>query len=125
MKARSFKVFATALLLTGMMVSTSFATDFVSASVNKTRSTGGDVEVQLNYTPGTTSGTCEWGSDVVSGTNTNYWFAGPTGMDDQILAIALTALSLGKDVRVGVETCPSGTGTSTVLGVFSSIGLEQ
>ena len=33
----------------------------------------------------------------------NQWFAAPTGSDDQALATALTAMSLGKNIRVGYD----------------------
>jgi len=92
------------------------ATDFVSGNVFRTRSVNGTASVMLQYVSG--SG-CTWGNN---GTNTNIWFTGPGGMDDQTLAIALTAISLQKTVRVGVEQCPT---ENNQTGTFSSLGLDN
>jgi hypothetical protein len=116
MKAKSLKVVTAAIFLSCVMVSSSFATSFVSAWVNRAKTTDGTVTVMLRYDSG--SG-CTWGT---GGTNTNIWFDGTANMDDQALAVALTAISLGKTVRVGVEQCPTST---TQAGTFSSIGLDQ
>ncbi len=94
------------------------ATSWVSAWVNRSSTTNGTVQVMLRYDSGTG---CSWGSSV--GNATNVWFALPTAMNDQALAVALTAISLGKTVRVGIETCPDTT--TSLGGTISSIGLDQ
>jgi len=94
------------------------ATSWITASVNRTSTTNGTVQVMLRYDSGDG---CTWGGSV--GNATNVWFALPTAMNDQALAVALTAISLGKTVRVGVETCPDTT--TSLGGTISSIGLDQ
>ena len=92
------------------------ATSFVSATVNRTRTVNGLVSVMLRYVSG--SG-CSWGAGARPD---NVWFTVPSAMNDQALAVSLTAISLGKTVRVGIEQCPT---TSDETGTVSSIGLDN
>ena len=117
MKMKAMVVGALSVGLVLGTISLASATSWISAWVNRTSSTNGTVQVMLRYDSG--SG-CEWGSS--QGTSTNIWFTLPTAMNDQALAVALTAISLGKTVRVGVETCPT---ASSMTGTISSIGLDQ
>ncbi len=47
--------------------------------------------------------------------NANCWYTAPTGADDQTLAVALTAISLGSNVRVGLASDSSCTITEIGL----------
>ena len=92
------------------------ATSFVSAKVHRTRSVNGVVSVMLKYVSGKG---CTWGAGTRPD---NVWFTVPSNMNDQALAVSLTAISLGKSVRIGIEKCPS---TSDETGTVSSIGLDN
>lgn len=106
MKAKGLKIVAAVFVLTFLMVSTSYAFA-ISAWVNRVRTTDGTVDVMLRYQSGTG---CTWTGNV--------WFDGTANMDDQALAVALTAISLGKTVRIQTNTCVSPA-------VFVSIGLDE
>ncbi len=109
MKAKSLKVVLAAIFLTCvMMVGTSFATSYSTATVTRAAA-GNDGVVTLMMT---------WVSEGTCTGFTNKWFSiVSSGMDDQTLAVALTAISLGKNVRVGIENCTTGT--------FSAIALDN
>ena len=114
------KVLVVAILSVSLILGTlslANATSWISAVVNRASTTNGIVQVMLRYDSGTG---CEWGSS--QGTATNIWFTLPSAMNDQALAVALTAISLGKTVRVGIETCPT---AASQRGTISSIGLDK
>jgi hypothetical protein len=116
MKAKSLKVVLAAIFLTAIMASTSFAA-FVTANVLTASSTDGSVSLKMTFsaTNGSHLPACTAFHDA--------WFTPLTAnMDDQTLAVALTAISLGKTVKITVTTCPPG---GTGPGVFSSIGLNN
>ncbi len=103
-----------AVLLTCVMVGTASAA-FVTASVGTASSTDGNVSLKLTFV--STSGIHE----PVCTEFVDSWFTPMTGnMDDHVLAMALTAISLDRYVRVTVTTCPP---TISEPGVFSSIGI--
>ncbi len=76
---------------------------YTTATVNRTATTAnGSTQLKLTDT----------GSNWAGG----QWFTCPTGSDDQALATALTAMSLGKNVRIGFDdTAPT---------VLTQIGLQ-
>ncbi|MBM9602675.1 hypothetical protein [Desulfopila inferna] len=112
------KLFMSAIMCSFLFAAASIAsaTDFVSGNVNRTRSVNGTASVMLQYVSG--SG-CTWGNN---GRPVNVWFTVPSAMNDQALAISLTAISLQKTVRAGIETCPT-PGSET--GTLSSLGLDN
>ncbi len=100
-----------ALIATGMMMSTSFAAHNATVKVMKaTAKPSGVAQVQLVKPTGNTC--CA---------ETNCWYIAPAGSDDQTLAVALTAMSLGSDVRIGIDSTSTTSSTSCVL---VAIGLE-
>lgn len=120
MKGRSLKIVVAAMFLTGMLVSSSMA-DYLSAKVMRTASTdAGVVSIMMQFVSGK-AGECTWPN--ANATCSACWFApSGTGMDDQTLAVSLTAISLDMNVRVNVDTCPGdGVGND---GTFSHIGLD-
>ena len=115
MKVKSMIVSGLSVIFVLGTLSMANATSWVSAWVNRTSTTNGTVQVMLRYDSG--SG-CTWGAN----NNDKIWFTLPSAMNDQALAVALTAISLSKTVRVGVETCPDANSQG---GTISSIGLDQ
>lgn len=80
------------LAAVALMSSAAMADVYYTAKVNKaTAKPNGVTAIQLVKPAGTTC--C---------TTTNCWYSAPTGADDQTLAVALTAISLGSNVRVGL-----------------------
>ncbi len=108
MKAKGLKVVLAAIFLTCVMVSTSFAISYSTATVTRAAAgDGGVVTLRLTWVA---EGTCTG--------FTNRWFSSvATGIDDQTLAVALTAISLGKNLRIGIEGCSPGT--------FSAVALDN
>ncbi len=116
MKTKGLKVVLAAIFLTCVMVGTSFATSYVTATVNRASTTDGDVALMLTYVSGGS------GTPACTSFPAGSWFLPATAnMDDQTLAVALTAVSLGKNIRIGVETCA----TSSVQGAFSQVGIDN
>lgn len=68
------------------------ATVYTTASVKRTATTANGTSSIMMADTAATPG---WAGNV--------WFAAPSGSDDQALATALTAMSLGKNVRIGYD----------------------
>jgi hypothetical protein len=63
------------------------------------------------------NGVCAVMLETTTNSGKYTWYTAPSGYDDQTLAVALTAISLGSKVRVGKDSA-----TSTVL---LEIGLDN
>jgi len=116
MKGRSLKIVVAALFIVGLMVSSSFAAPMTAKVIRTSSGDAGVVSLRLEYVSGDTA--CDWSPD--------RWFdidASVSGMDDQALAVALTAISLGINVRVGVNLCPDNVVSGNPT--FNWIGLEN
>jgi len=75
-----------------LMSTAALADEFYTVTVAKaTAKPNGVTAIQLVKPAGTTC--C---------TSVKCWYTAPTGADDQTLAVALTAISLGSQVRVGL-----------------------
>jgi len=95
------------LAAVALMSSSAFADEFYTTKVNKaTAKANGVTAIQLVKPAGNTC--CA---------TVNCWYSAPTGSDDQTLAVALTSISLGSNVRVGVVDAASC--------VITEMGLEN
>lgn len=89
--------------MASLMATTSFADVYKTLGVQRTATTA--------------NGTCQLMLETDENTGSYKWYSVPSGSDDQALAVALTAISLGSKVRVGLPVAGSS--------VLTQIGLDN
>ena len=98
MKLKGLLVGVITVAIVAIMSTSSFAAIYLTCKVNRTATTANGVASIMLADTATNPA---WVGNV--------WFVAPVGSDDPALATALTAISLGQNVRIGLTNAASRT----------------